>query len=122
MIDGDLPTPLHFMRGKLFRYTGMESGAACLYFLCEGDRVVYVGRTCQLTFRVGEHLCMNKAFDRVFWMPVATVDIGAAEVAFIKLLEPKLNPERFKSTGLRLVDRNVLRPYGDISANERSGL
>ena len=63
-----------------------------VYFLVDGNEVVYVGQSVNPMSRVGEHL-RSKAgkFERVYFVPVPQFMLDAVEGGFIKLLSPKLN-------------------------------
>ena len=60
-----------------------------VYFLCDGDRVVYVGQSKNMVQRLGSHA--NKDFNRALFMPVDERDLDRVESLFIALLRPGLN-------------------------------
>jgi len=63
-----------------------------VYFLVEGDEVVYVGQSVNPAARIGDHM-KNKMgkFERAYFIPVPQFMLDAVEGGFIKLLSPKLN-------------------------------
>lgn len=63
----------------------------CVYFLCLGRNVQYVGQSVNLLSRVGQHAADAKEFDRVFFIPVSRPSLSRVEAAFIRLLHPPLN-------------------------------
>ncbi len=65
-------------------------GLSAVYFLCQGDEVVYVGKTGNLIQRLGCHKSTIK-HDRSFYLPCASDDLAATESKFIKLLNPLFN-------------------------------
>ncbi len=74
-----------------------ESG---IYFLWDGDTVVYVGRTSRLAGRVrlGWHHILKPSY-RVSWVTVHPDDIMYAECFYIGLLRPRRNFDSFKAHG-----------------------
>jgi hypothetical protein len=71
-----------------------------VYFLVDGDDVVYVGQSVNPMSRIGEHLrTKNGKFDRVYFIPVPQFMLDAVEGGFIKLLSPKLNGNPGPSAG-----------------------
>jgi len=61
-----------------------------IYFLCDGDEVVYVGQSICVAGRVGAHL-KDKVFDYAYCFRVPRSDLDAVESAFIHALKPKYN-------------------------------
>jgi hypothetical protein len=65
---------------------------SCVYFLCLGDEVVYVGQSVGLARRVIDHSeDVNKLFDRVFYLLVPQKQLNRIESRFIAELQPRLN-------------------------------
>jgi len=62
----------------------------CIYFLCKNDEVVYIGKSINLSSRLGTHITL-KDFDRVFYMNVPAMYLDLQEVEMIDLYQPKLN-------------------------------
>jgi hypothetical protein len=62
----------------------------CVYFLVRDGVVVYVGKSVNLVKRLSKHL-ESKLFDSVFYLPVTTEDLDAAEKRFITRLNPIYN-------------------------------
>jgi hypothetical protein len=63
-----------------------------VYFLISGDEVVYVGQTCNLLTRIGNHQSTYAGkFDSFAFLPVARENLLAEEKKWIILLNPRLN-------------------------------
>jgi hypothetical protein len=68
-----------------------------VYFLIDGEEIVYVGRTTNVEQRVALHLndvdkrVDVKVFNRVLWREVPLADYGIYENALIRALRPKYN-------------------------------
>jgi len=87
-----LPSAIKPMFGALRLLPGATSAdQPCVYFLCLGDEVVYVGQTVQLAGRVYQHRTARKEFDRVVYLPVTAADIDEVERSFIVALRPRMN-------------------------------
>jgi hypothetical protein len=72
--------------------------SSCVYFLIRAVRVVYVGQTACLAERISQHRKASHfpmAFDRVLFLPVPADEAVAVENAFIRVLKPEYNSERF---------------------------
>jgi len=61
-----------------------------VYFLCDGDEVVYVGQSVEVLSRLAVHQ-RDKKFDRAYVLPVPHEELDAVEGAFIRALKPSLN-------------------------------
>ena len=65
-----------------------------IYFLCDGQDVVYVGQSVSVLGRVATHLAERiKEFlpERVFFLPCPAEDLTRIENHYIRLLRPKYN-------------------------------
>ena len=62
----------------------------CVYFLCLGDEVRYVGQTVCLQARLEDHRYV-KEFDRVFFVDVPEASLNAVERRHIQALQPPDN-------------------------------
>ena len=65
-----------------------------IYFLCDGQDVVYVGQSVSALGRVATHLAERiKEFlpERVFFLPCPAEDLTRIENHYIRLLRPKYN-------------------------------
>jgi hypothetical protein len=75
----------------------------CIYFLLEGETIVYVG----ISQNVGERLAAHKKtkkFDRVLYVEAPSYGhVFELEVALIKLLRPKYNSRSSEPQGFRLL-------------------
>lgn len=73
-----------------------------VYFLFQGDQIVYVGQTRSIAERIGQHI-KTKAFDSFAWIEVPKDRLEAVERAYINSLRPPLN--KTTSGTVRLVHR-----------------
>jgi hypothetical protein len=71
-----------------------------VYFLCQGDEVVYVGQSVSVPDRVMSHIRESrwpagKTFDplRIFYLPVPESELLRVESEFIGRLQPRYNGE-----------------------------
>ena len=60
-----------------------------VYFLLEGDEVVYVGQAANVYSRIGQHT--DKRFDRYAFVPCAVDALDKLESLYIHCLRPRLN-------------------------------
>lgn len=60
-----------------------------VYFLLEGDEVVYVGQSTNVYTRIGQH--RDKRFDRYAFVPCAVDALDKLESLYIHFLRPRLN-------------------------------
>lgn len=77
-----------------------------VYFLCDGDDVVYVGQSVQPTARIATHVT-TKTFDRAYLLPVPPSELNEVEGAFIRVLTPRLNGGLAK--GYKIVAPSITR-------------
>lgn len=64
-----------------------------VYFLCQGDEVVYVGQSISVFQRMKQHRADDKIFDNVFALPCPRSELDVTERKFIKILNPILNKQ-----------------------------
>ena len=69
--------------------------ASGVYFLVDGNEVVYVGQSVNIYSRIPQH--HNKRFDRYLYVPCKPELLNALESLYIHCLQPKLN---FSSEGV----------------------
>ena len=62
-----------------------------IYFLIDGDEVVYIGKSLKLHTRIRAHKCDVKVFDSVFAFPVKTSEASKIEEKYIRAYQPKYN-------------------------------
>ena len=110
VIQGFIPTSLRsitkvFTGGlrigviPAFQALDMFSG---IYFLCDGNDVVYVGQSSDVIMRViAHHREKKKVFDQVFFLPCCVKHLNREEEKYIKLLVPKYNSLRFSKVANR---------------------
>jgi hypothetical protein len=77
-----------------------------VYFLCQGDEVVYVGQSINVPGRIMFHIresrqAAGKTFDplSIFYLPVPEGELSRVESEFIGRLRPKYNGETSRPTG-----------------------
>lgn len=63
--------------------------ASGVYFLLDGDEVVYVGQAVNVYSRIGQHT--GKRFDRYAFVPCAVDALDRLESLYIHCLRPRLN-------------------------------
>lgn len=87
-------TPLEILRRQLreleFRADRSGQVGPGIYFLVEGDEIVYVGRSTEVMQRVCQHAAVWP-FDRAFWYPLPVKVLSYYEGAFIRALVPRDN-------------------------------
>jgi hypothetical protein len=88
-VPADAAGPLQDFK-ELHLLTLMSPG---VYFLCLGDKVVYVGQSLNPPSRASAHLASRIGFDRVYVLPVPREALDLVEGALIRSLKPKLNGE-----------------------------
>ncbi len=109
-----VPPALREFAGRLVDVPVPCTGHPLIYFLLEGDQVVYVGQTTSIETRLAQHVGLHKAFDRVLAMPVPAADLGAVERTLICQLLPALN-----TTHLPLAEARRRRAARDGRGEER---
>jgi len=63
-----------------------------VYFLIEGEKIVYVGQSVEVTARVTSHMKdRNKVFDRAAYIPVPEERLDEVELFWIRALRPEFN-------------------------------
>ena len=60
-----------------------------VYFLLDGNDVVYIGQSVNVYVRISSHV--GKKFDRYAFIPCSVEDLDRLESLYIHLLRPKLN-------------------------------
>lgn len=63
--------------------------ASGVYFLLDGDEVVYVGQAANVYSRIGQHT--NKRFDRYAFVPCSVDALDRLESLYIHCLRPRMN-------------------------------
>jgi len=62
-----------------------------VYFLWDGNLLVYIGQTSNLLWRLGNHISDGKVFDSVSIFPVSKEDVTAVEAVNIMAYKPNYN-------------------------------
>lgn len=65
------------------------SNASGVYFLLDGNEVVYVGQSVNVYSRISQH--KDKLFDRYAYVPCRVESLDALESLYIHFLRPRLN-------------------------------
>jgi len=96
-IDGCIP-PLAIGAVNNLCVVPMGPTVSGVYFLCDGDEVVYVGQSNCVVFRVATHVKEAvKVFDRVFFLPAPLSSLNDIETEYIRTLKPKYNRQSWGS-------------------------
>jgi hypothetical protein len=75
---------------------GLNTGP-CVYFLCDQNKVVYVGQAVEGTKRIPQHVGQKK-FSVVYYIRVPQGELDTIEGALIALLQPKYNKNGYVMT------------------------
>lgn len=62
-----------------------------IYFLCQNDKLQYIGQSVNILQRVSTHHVPAHAFNAVYYIPWPKDDLDRIEAALIRNLEPPLN-------------------------------
>jgi hypothetical protein len=77
-----------------FSELSRDMRASGVYFLFADEKVVYVGQTCSVLRRIGEHMSdRTKRFDGFAWLPCLALNRLWLESNYIDLLKPLYNLE-----------------------------
>ncbi|MCC5609894.1 helix-turn-helix domain-containing protein [Nostoc sp. CHAB 5834] len=92
----------------------------CVYFVLEGDEVVYLGRSTDLRFRWRQHHRYNDLKQlsdvRIAWLEVSdTWILQEIEMALIAWFEPKLNQTSSNSVWIERLEYLLANPKSDFS-------
>jgi hypothetical protein len=98
-----------------FNYSGV-------YFLCQGEEVVYVGQSKNVGGRITSHID-TKSFDSVLIIPVPEENLRSVETYWIERLKPVLNrsleercpPRRVRRSNSRSYTENLRTKLTDLS-------
>lgn len=73
---------------------------AGIYFLIKGDRVIYVGQSIDVIYRIHSHRALGrhgKKFDSFSYIECSKADLDLYESIYIHLLRPELNAKLGKA-------------------------
>jgi hypothetical protein len=62
-----------------------------IYFLVDGDSVVYVGKTTNFFSRMSDHVMSAKEFERICFVPVDACNLDLFEREYIARFNPRYN-------------------------------
>lgn len=68
-----------------------------VYFLFDGNSLVYIGQTVNLNGRIGEHI-KTKKFDSVYWEEFKEHELSIMEAMYINIYGGKYNIVKYKDT------------------------
>jgi hypothetical protein len=105
---GDVPEALHSIANKLKEFR--SKSLPCIYFLINGDEIVYVGQSSSLQSRLESHRSDKKEFDRVLFLPTPSSFLSSLEMALIRALKPKYNQSLVGDLNLNNI--NTLKEIG----------
>lgn len=89
-----------------------------VYFLIEGQDVVYVGQSADVVRRVNEHLDRGrKKFDAAMYLTCSLGELDELEEHFIKALKPRYNNTRQRMETAAYV-RYILQANGPLTLEE----
>jgi excinuclease UvrABC nuclease subunit len=76
-------------------FTRLPEWKGGIYALCDGDRIVYVGKTANIFNRIASHLRtpMKEQFDRVWFRPCSPIEADVLEKELIAELKPNKNKQ-----------------------------
>ena len=76
----------------LERKVSVNRGQRCIYFLIDGDQIVYVGQSGDGPTRVASHRAeRKKSFTHFFILPAPTENLNELEALYIHKFKPKYN-------------------------------
>lgn len=96
--------------------------ASGIYFLLDGNEVVYIGQAVNVYSRIGQHA--NKRFDRFTFIPCAADALNVLESLYIHCLRPRLNGSQSSGAKcapialdalIRMVPSEFRRTHGALS-------
>ena len=107
----DAPSGIRWLRGLL--ECDVTQPIAAVYFLCDGDDVMYVGQTKNAVQRLTHHEQLSERPGlRIFLIAVDAQHLDAVEAAFIKRFNPPLNGKVGRGTW-RGVDAAIATAFYD---------
>lgn len=69
----------------------LKTTPSCIYFLCDGKKILYVGQSKNLYQRLFQHIESGKRFNRILYFYVQPNELDSVELKLIKALKPPLN-------------------------------
>ena len=87
--------------------------ASGVYFLVDGNEVVYVGQSVNIYSRIPQH--HNKRFDRYLYVPCKPELLNALESLYIHCLQPKLN---FSSEGVLFSPMTLTKLLEEVAKHD----
>lgn len=118
----EVPKEIEFLRAEVFEVSASDFNA--IYFLCDGNEVVYVGKSSNPLTRICTHRNSWIKFNRAFILPVLLTGsfFSALEAQFINWLQPRFNRSKSKlrvePSGLvwfrLLADMGVIKPGSEM--------
>lgn len=79
-----------------------------VYFLCDSDRIVYIGKSLNIQDRIVEHKKdLDKVFNSVYFLCCHIAQLLKVEEACIKYFQPELN-KQYSQSDLNEADQKIL--------------
>jgi len=66
----------------------------CVYFLIDGETILYVGQSCNLPARLMQHSQIGRHWERALFLPVPEAELLKVEAHWIRALQPRWNRSR----------------------------
>ena len=85
------PIPQLWTTAQILSKATPAHQAPCIYFLLAGTEIVYVGKTINVTKRLGRHLDDGKQFDAYSVVECSKRDLERLEMAYISAFKPRYN-------------------------------
>ena len=93
---------------------GIDEVPQGIYFLLDGDEIVYVGQSKNIFARIGDHVRGSKDFDSFTFidLDIDGDDLNLAEAELIYRLEPKYNKNVPRSNGQYMLEEHLVNKFG----------
>ncbi len=105
---GSVPPSIRLIPG-LMDITAASRLSSGIYFMCLGDRVVYVGRSTSVGSRIGQHVIeARKVFDTILHLPWPADSLAQIEAELIRALKPEYNTVGLVGDASRSADKLLL--------------
>ena len=94
-----VPIALAMVQERLREWPGIDI-PPCVYFLVDGEAILYVGQSCNLPARLVQHRHSGRQWERVLLLPVPESDLLKVEAHWIRALAPIWNRGKPQRNGL----------------------
>ena len=111
--EGTAPLPRELVNLKGLRDISNSLFPSGVYFLVDGDELVYIGQSVNPIARIGSHVTENrKQFTHAFLLPVPEDQLDNVEGALIRFLDPRYNSKQTGAPRGNKADEEVLEEVG----------